>query len=394
VAVLLPFFLPVTIAVGVLFLVCLLLQAPVVLVRSLRGGRTDLPRFWEYVMEWLSTLMLLPVLAISDVLVRLTAFRRVRRALLPFLVSRPVIAGAGVLSARGRFTLSPRAPYITSVCSVAAEYSRPIFYFGHVWKGVLGLLMGDVPGFVKLFQRRQRLQMGVGDSNMAQFAEYLKIGTTLLVIDAAEAGALDDVPRVYWPRRALRTIAADPELRATVRLSGGRVWTGLEIQRYYYDACRRYVFSLEPVNPEARNVLALWDEALTALEHEPSRMIGRLDWVTKRYLLETAGKDVPLDARRKIDLRYHELSREGYYTQMEALGLAPTLVEPEQILTATTTPPADTPAAMRGQLIHEHATRAQSVAASWSCVRIVSSGRVRTIRLSEPKADKPASPPS
>src|SRR5262249_36011559 len=110
VALLLPFFLPVTIAVGMLFLVCLLLQAPVVLVRALRGGRTDLPRVWEYVMEWLSTLMLLPVLAISDVLVRLTAFRRVRRALLPFLVSRPVIAGAGVLSARGRFTLSPRAP--------------------------------------------------------------------------------------------------------------------------------------------------------------------------------------------------------------------------------------------------------------------------------------------
>src|SRR5262249_11449369 len=80
VAVLLPFFLPVTIAVGVLFLVCLLLQAPVVLFRALRGGRTDLPRVWEYVMEWLSTLMLLPVLALSDLLVRLTAFRRWRRA--------------------------------------------------------------------------------------------------------------------------------------------------------------------------------------------------------------------------------------------------------------------------------------------------------------------------
>jgi Pup amidohydrolase len=389
VALLMPFFLPVTVAVGLLFLISLLLQAPVLLVRASLSRRFDLPRPWEYVVEWLSTLMLLPVLAVSDLLVRVTAFRRVRRALLPFLVSRPVIAGAGVLSARGRFTLSPRAPYITSVCSVAAEYSRPIFYFGHLWKGILGLLMGDVAGFAKLFHRRQRLQMGVGDSNMAQFAEYLKIGTTLLVIDAAEAGELADVPRVYWPRRALRRIASDPELRATVRLSGGRRWTGLQIQRYYFDACRRYASRQEPISPEAEKILALWDEALTALEDEPSRMIGKLDWVTKRYLLETAGRDVPLDARRKIDLRYHELSREGYYTQMEAIGLAPTLVEPEQVLTATTTPPADTPAAMRGRLIHDHAARAQDVAASWSSVRIVSNGRVRTIRLSAPDADKP-----
>src|SRR5262249_20627170 len=107
-------FLPLAMIVWILvFLVSLLLQAPVMLFRSSRGGRPDLPPSWDHVLDWLSMLMFLPVFAVSEVLVRLTAFRRARRALLPFLVSRPVIAGAGALSTCGRFTLSPRAPYIT-----------------------------------------------------------------------------------------------------------------------------------------------------------------------------------------------------------------------------------------------------------------------------------------
>ena len=39
------------------------------------------------------------------------------------------------------------------------------------------------------------------------------------------------------------------------------------------------------------------------------------------------------------DLRYHELSRHGYYVRLEAAGVAPTIVEPEEVLNATTVPP-------------------------------------------------------
>jgi Pup amidohydrolase len=100
--------------------------------------------------------------------------------------------------------------------------------------------------------------------------------------------------------------------------------------------------------------------------------VGKLDWVTKRYLLDRAGPAASPAARAKVDLRYHELGRDGYYMQLEAAGLAPTVVEPEAVFDAIDVPPQGTPATMRGQLI-----RGQSpsgfMRAGWSSV--ICSGR-------------------
>src|SRR5581483_1645170 len=218
-------------------------------------------------------------------------FRRQRRQLLAFLVSRPVIAGAGTVHADGRFGLSARAPAIRVVNNIVGEGFRPVYKFGHVFKGIVHVLGGDLEVYRQLFRPRQRLQITIGDANMAQTAEFLKIGTTLLVLDAIEAGALADAPRLWFPLRALRTICADPGLRARVWLRGGRRWTALQIQRFYLDACRRYVAGVTEPSPEADEVLRLWAEALDALEHDPARLVGKLDWVTKRYLLDALGPE-------------------------------------------------------------------------------------------------------
>jgi Pup amidohydrolase len=108
---------------------------------------------------------------------------------------------------------------------------------------------------------------------------------------------------------------------------------------------------------------------------DPSRLVGKLDWVTKRFLLDQAGPGASPAARAKIDLRYHELSRDGYYLQLEAAGLAPTLVEPEQVLAAIAQPPPGTPATQRGRLIRQYGDGA--VRASWSAVITPSGSRVR-----------------
>ena len=99
-------------------------------------------------------------------------------------------------------------------------------------------------------------------------------------------------------------------------------------------------------------------------------------------MLETAGAGLDLDARRKIDLRYHELSRAGYYTQLEGAGGAPTLVEPEEILAATTAAPEGTPAAMRGRMIREFAATPEHISAGW-CSVVVTKPKVRVVRLTE-----------
>lgn len=345
-----------------------------------------MPMASNAVMTRVVVFLLTPAILLGELLVRLTAFHSVRRPLLPFLVSRQVLCGAGMVHADGRFTLSPRVEILSTVFSTASEFSRGIYYFGHVWKGLIGMMLGDSGGGKRVFRSRLRLQITVGDANMAHTAEYLKFGTTMLVLDAIEAGLLNDAPSLHRPMHALRTINADPDLQATVRLGGGRHWTALQIQRYYLDACRRLVAQTPQRHDEAETILSLWAEALDALEQEPSRMVGKLDWVTKRHLISTAGQGASVEAWRKIDLKYHELSTDGYYNQLEAAGVAPTLVEPEEVLDAIGKPPEGTPAALRGRLIRNHASEEQRILAGWETVLLKEGVRQRVISLTDAAA--------
>jgi proteasome accessory factor A len=330
---------------------------------------------------WIIWLCRSPAQLVGATLARHTAFCRLRRQLLPFLISRTIISGPGMLRPDGRFILSPRAASLRSLCGLTAAAGRSVFYFCQILKGINEVLQGDWRSFTCLFHRQQRLQLTIGDSNMAQFAEYLKIGTTLLVLDAIEAGELRDVPRLRRPLRALRAISADPDLRTTVPLADGRHASALDIQRFYLNACRRLLSRSSVANAEAQEVIDLWEETLDTLEDDPVRLVGKLDWVTKKHLIDSAGQNTTVAEWRKLDMRYHELSRDGYYLQLEASGAAPTLVDPADVLKATTIPPEGTPATARGRLIREFAG-SHAVRASWSSVTVSDGSGTRDIRLS------------
>jgi hypothetical protein len=346
--------------------------------QSLRNQ--DDPRLL-FVLTWYLIVIFAPLMLLLTLLVRLTAFRTLRRRLLPFLISRPIIAGAGALDLDGKtFRLSTKAPACRSVCGVFCRYQRPIFYFGHVFKGLLSAPM-NFGRFRALFRPRQRFQVCLGDSNMAQVAEYLRVGTTLLVLDAIEGGELDDAPDMCRPMRALRTICADPTLQATVRLSNGQAWTALQIQRFYLEACRRFLQRSPAAPSEAWRILSSWGETLETLEKAPEQLVGQIDWVTKRYLIEQAGPDASVAARRKIDVRYHELCAEGYFRRLEANGLAPVLVGADEVREATQLPPSSSPAATRGRIIREYSGGPVPVHAGWESIVIGQDWGRKTIWL-------------
>jgi proteasome accessory factor A len=282
----------------------------------------------------------------------------------------------------GRLVLSPRATRLYSVCGMTAAGWRSVFYFCHIFKALNELILGDGRSIAHLFRRRQRLQITIGDSNMAQFAEYLKVGTTLLVLDAIEAGDLAEVPQLRRPLRALRTVSADLDLQATLPLADGNRATALEIQRFYLNACRHSLKRRGVSDPAAQDVITSWEDTLDALEANPAALVGKLDWVTKKYLLDRLGPNAPVEEMRKLDLRYHELSRDGYYLRLEAAGVAPTLVQPEDVLKATMNPPEGTPATTRGRVIREFATPGRLVRASWTSVIVSEKRSNRVFRLS------------
>ncbi len=315
-------------------------------------------------------------------LVWLLAFRDIRRRLGAFFASRPVISGSGLLDAEGRFQLSDKAPALNCVVGFNRFLGdRPLLSVGHFFKTACFDAWFVPREYFRLFAERQRLQVCLGDSNMADTAEYLRIGTTLLVLDALEAGALEHLPRARNAIRQLHTLSADAELRAEVTLSDGRRYTALAIQELYAAACRRFLEAEDDAPSAAWELLARWEQTLKALAGDSSPLVGVLDWVTKRFLLEETAAEAPWEVRKKIDLRYHELSKEGYYRRLEQTGVADPLIYGPARRMAIRTPPPDSPATARGRYIREFGQGAEPLSANWNRVCMGRGFRTRVIPL-------------
>lgn len=294
-----------------------------------------------------------------------------------------------MVCSRGKFHLADKAPAMNCVVGFGGLFGdRPIFSWGNFFKAVYAESWFSPGKYRVLFQDRQRLQIAMGDSNMCETAEFLRVGTTCLVLDAIESGWIVDAPRLKSPIQALRAICADPTLSVKVELVGGQRATALQIQRYYLEQVRGFLEDREAVPAEARQIVACWKQVLDDLEEvgperePPDQLVGQLDWVTKKYLLDHAAPRASWAERKKIDICYHELSSHGYYNMLAESELACPILDDVEIERAMRSAPADTPATTRGHYIREFARGDQPVAANWHSVFIGSGWDTRVIRLS------------
>ena len=132
--------------------------------------------------------------------------------------------------------------------------------------------------------------------------------------------------------------------------------------------------------------------ALDALADDPQSLVGTLDWVTKQFVLDKSGRHASWNVRKKIDIRYHELSPQGYFQRLRTTGIVRELLDRTEIDHARRNPPAGTPAAVRGRYIREFALEGDDVSANWTAVYLKSQdGERRVIRLDSfqsPAADQ------
>ena len=115
-------------------------------------------------------------------------FFRLAEVLIPFLVSRQLICGAGKVlqTPRGAtYTVSQRAEHVWESVSSATTRSRPI------------INTRDEPHADA--ERFRRLHVIVGDSNMSEPTTLLKVGSTDLVLRLLEAGLPDAGPHPGEP---------------------------------------------------------------------------------------------------------------------------------------------------------------------------------------------------
>ncbi len=157
-------------------------------------------------------------------------FSRLAEILIPFLVTRQLIAGAGKILKTphgATFAFSQRADHIWEGVSSATTRSRPI------------INTRDEPHADAEFYRR--LHVIVGDSNMSETTALLKVGTVDLILRMIEAGVIMRDMRMENPIRSIREISHDLSGRALVRLANGRQLTALEIQREYLTKVTAFV---------------------------------------------------------------------------------------------------------------------------------------------------------
>ena len=315
------------------------------------------------------------------------ALRPHRRHFSAFLASRCIIDGAGYLDKEDRFWVSARASTVNASVGFGS-YSRscPLLRCDSWLRGLCVGPLWTLGNYVQLFAARQRVEIAIGDSGMCEQSQYVRLGSTALVLDLIEKSA-PNVPRLKNPIEAIGRFARDWMLLSSVPDLAGRQWNAMEIQHAYAASVRHMLQSKSNVPIEAWKILDQWQTTLNQLhptEDEanlPRAMLGRIDWLSKLWLLHQTNKDATWQARKKIDLRYHELSSGGYHRRLnDTLELAP-ILDPRDVSRCRRTPPAGTPATQRGYLIREFSAPECKLHVDWTHAQFVFEGKKRNVEF-------------
>ncbi|WP_374983792.1 Pup--protein ligase [Streptomyces fradiae] len=305
-------------------------------------------------------------------------FSRLADILIPFLVTRQLLCGAGKVlqTPRGAvYCVSQRAEHIWEGVSSATTRSRPI------------INTRDEPHADA--ERYRRLHVIVGDSNMSETTMLLKVGATDLVLRMIEAGTVMRDLTLENPIRAIREVSHDITGRRKVRLASGREASALEVQREYYEKAVDFVDRRGIRTGTVAQVLELWGRTLDAIETEDLDRIGtEIDWVIKYKLLERyrAKHNMTMSHPRiaQIDLAYHDIHRRrGLYYLLEKKGQAARVCDDLKIFEAKSVPPQTTRARLRGDFIRRAQEQRRDFTVDWVHLKLNDQAQ-RTVLCKDP----------
>src|SRR3954463_16595639 len=229
--------------------------------------------------------------------------------LLAFLATRQIFTGAGRVGQANplafdfqlpqpevpvEFQLSQRADHIVNDIYQWVQFNRAI------------INARDEP--LADYRKYRRLHLLIGDSNMSPFAAALKIGTTACVLSLLEDGRLPKNLILADAVQSTRDISRDASHRWLVELENGKSIGALDVQWQFHELAQKH---LRFRTAETDWLLENWSFALEALEKNHESLIGGVDWITKKWLLDTfiESEGVEWDDPwlQSIDLEYHNI---------------------------------------------------------------------------------------
>ena len=275
-------------------------------------------------------------------------------SLLAFLTLRQLYGGAGRVGTtpgaefRGdlehpgvdsHFQMSQRADYINNDLFEWVQFNRAI------------INTRDEP--LADARKYRRLHLLHGDTSVLPATLLLKVGTTSLVLDLLE---VDRMPQHVLADAVLsfRGMSHQPDGPWFTTLADGRSANAVELLFDYYEAARSEFAGRDD---ETDVLLDIWLETLTALGKQPEALVGKVDWITKRWLFQRFVEREQIEWSnpwlRAMDLEFHQVDPE------RSLGLAlaqtPSAwdLSAEEIAEATLQAPSNTRAQIRSHIMHQ-----------------------------------------
>lgn len=310
---------------------------------------------------------------------RSTRFARLVAHLIPFLVTRQLVSGAGRVHPTGpvdfgqrQFTRTPgvasysfsqRADHIWEDSSSSTTRARPLI-------NTRDEPHGDA-------ERFRRLHVIVGDSTMSTTTTALRLGATDLMLRVIESGNVLVDRTLKDPALALRQISHDLTGTTCVDLADGSQRSALDLQYEYLETVTRFVQAHGAHHDRVPWVLDLWERTLAAVQQQDHTGIDtEIDWAIKKKLLDSwvvrHGGDYSAPRIAQMDLAYHDIApKRGLFRMLEERGMAARLpgTDGSEAQTAVDTPPA-TRAQIRGALVQAALDAGQHTTIDWVNVKV------------------------
>lgn len=291
--------------------------------------------------------------------------REIGRKLLPFMVTRQLICGAGMLTPQGEFMLSQRADQVWEGVSSATTRSRPII-------NTRDEPHGDSNRF-------RRMHVIVGDSSMAEPTFALKVGSTLLMLEMVEAGF--DLPNLELvdPIVQLRHVARDLSGRVELPLAAGGTITALGIQQALHARAGQWLAQRPDEGTpteELSRVHELWGRVLDGIAARDLDAISRdVDWAIKYDLLsryrDRVGGNWSHPKLAQVALTYHDIRPgRGLYPVLLTRGLVNRWITKDAIAAAVNAAPPTTRAALRGEFLRHARQLGANVTVDWTRLKV------------------------
>jgi proteasome accessory factor A len=295
--------------------------------------------------------------------------------IIPFLVTRQVFTGSGRVGLGRRseepgFQLSQRADFVEAEVGLETTLNRPI------------VNSRDEPHADPA--RWRRLHVIVGDATMMEFATWLRVGATGLVLEAlaasppARVAAFAETVALASPVAAFHQVSRDLTLRVPLELrSGGRA-TALDIQRRYLDFAH-----------EGECLPGAWEAVLAGLAEGPETVARQVEWAAKLQFLDGLRRRRLLDwdapVLRAADLKWTDVDPAvSVFRRLEAAGAVDRLFTEEEVAWAAEHPPETTRAYLKGEAVRRFGEGV--AAAGWDRLTLAWDGGATAVRLADPLA--------